>query len=144
MYNLKTLTDPTLTQSHQILSLYKAENWWPGNPEPEMVARVIAGSHLFLTAVENDTIIAMGRAISDRVSDAYIQDVAVAKTHRHQGIGAALIRELVRLLKKDGIEWIGLIAEKGSNPFYETVGFGQMPQAVPMLHNDTLSMMGLS
>ena len=75
----------------------------------------------------------MGRAFSDRASDAYIQDVTVKKELRRLGIGRRIIRELVARLEADGLKWIGLIAESGSQKFYENLGFAPMPGATPML-----------
>ena len=98
-----------------------------------MVARIVAGSHFFMIATAGDKIIGMGRAISDGVSDAYIQDVVVEQAFRGNRIGSALVGRLVDALKRDGIEWIGLIAEKGSRKFYDSLGFGPMAGAVPML-----------
>ena len=98
-----------------------------------MVARIVTGSHLFIIATTGDEIIGMGRAISDSVSDAYIQDVAVEYEFRGRRIGSTLVEKLSEALRRDGIEWIGLIAEKGSSPFYETLGFAPMQDAVPML-----------
>ncbi|MDY0163104.1 GNAT family N-acetyltransferase [Desulfobotulus sp.] len=137
------LQDPGLNECLEILTLYQTENWWQGPPDTHMVARIVAGSHLFLTAQIKGRIIGMGRVISDGVSDAYIQDVTVAPPHRGNNIGGRLIEELCRLLFEQGIEWIGLIAERGSHPFYEKLGFGVMPRSLPMLHEKTLHIMGL-
>lgn len=113
------------------------EGWWGEAPDdPDLAARIIAGSHCFMIATGGSEIVGMGRALSDGVSDAYIQDVTVAKTYRGQGIGTCIIEKLVERLHQDGLEWIGLIAEKNSYQFYERLGFKKMPNAVPMLKND--------
>jgi spermidine synthase len=78
----------------------------------------------------------MGRALSDGVSDAYIQDVTVKKPYRGQGIGTQIIQKLVERLNADGLEWIGLIAEKNSHKFYRRLGFKKMPNSVPMLKTE--------
>ena len=78
-------------------------------------------------------IIGMGRAISDGVSDAYIQDVAVLKGERHSGAGSAIIKALHARLKRDGVGWLGLIAQDGSEPFYLKLGFKTLKSAAPML-----------
>lgn len=142
MPELLVLRNPGLKDCRDIITLYQAENWWQGAPDTSMAARIIAGSHLFLTARTEDRIVGMGRVISDGVSDAYIQDVTVDKSLRGKGIGGLIIQELCRLLLEQGIDWIGLIAERGSHPFYERLGFGVMPGALPMLHQKTLHIMG--
>ena len=99
----------------------------------DTVSKIVAGSHCFAVAIMDGRIIGMGRAISDRVSDAYIQDVTVAQPHRGNKIGSRLIAMIIERLNQDKIYWIGLIAEKNANPFYEKLGFSVMANAAPML-----------
>jgi len=134
MLSYNFLSDPTENQIQDIICLYQLEKWWESDSDnPGMVKRIVAGSHCFVVAMENDTIIGMGRAISDRVSDAYIQDVTVLPQFRGQKIGSRIIQMIIKTLNQDGIGWIGLIAEKNARPFYEPLGFSVMPNAAPML-----------
>ena len=94
---------------------------------------MIQGSHCFAIALHNREIIGMGRAISDGVSDAYIQDVAIKEEYQDMGIGSSLIEMIIHRLHGDNIGWIGLIAEKGSQPFYKKFGFQKMLDATPLL-----------
>ena len=128
------LQTPTPAELARLIELYRQAGWWQDeNDNPEVVAGIVRGSHCFLVARQGDTIIAMGRAISDRVSDAYIQDVTVDPTHRGQGIGSAMVARLATRLEADGIGWIGLIAERKTHPFYRPLGFTPMADAMPML-----------
>jgi ribosomal protein S18 acetylase RimI-like enzyme len=52
---------------------------------------------------------------------------------RGLGIGKRLVRELVSFGKKNGLVWIGLIAEKGSKGFYENLGFKTF-KGTPMIY----------
>ena len=134
MLTYTVLVNPTADQIKQITLLYRNEGWWIKElDDPKQVADIIAGSHLFLVAEKADEVIGMGRAISDRSSDAYIQDVTVKKQYRGQGIGSTVVNELASRLRADGMEWIGLIAERGSHEFYSRLGFKQMPNSIPML-----------
>ncbi|PIP37851.1 MAG: GNAT family N-acetyltransferase [Desulfobacterales bacterium CG23_combo_of_CG06-09_8_20_14_all_51_8] len=128
------ITHPTEPQIRDIIRLYQGEGWWEGGADnPETVRKIIAGSHCFVVVTENDAVIGMGRAISDRASDAYIQDVTVLPEFRGKGIGVRIIRMIMERLNADGIGWIGLIAEKNARAFYEPLGFSVMPNAAPML-----------
>ncbi|MEW6673041.1 MAG: GNAT family N-acetyltransferase [Thermodesulfobacteriota bacterium] len=134
MLTFTFLVSPTPEQIQQIIALYRTEGWWSEGPDdPDLVARIVAGSHCFMIVTRGRDIIGMGRAISDGASDAYIQDVTVQQTYRSRGIGTRIIEELVARLHRDGLEWIGLIAEKNSYQFYERLGFKKMPNSVPML-----------
>lgn len=127
------LDSPTPDQIRQILSIYIAEEWWVASrDDADLVKRIVAGSHCFLVVEDGKRVVGMGRAISDGVSDAYIQDVAVDANVRDRGIGSEIIRRLLSRLNRDGVNWVGLIAERGSHPFYQRLGFKVMPDATPM------------
>ncbi len=118
----------------QIITLYRRAGWWPEeDADPLLVARIIKGSHCFLAALDGHRLAGMGRVISDRASDAYIQDLTVHPDYRRRGIGACLVNTLLKRLQADGIPWIGLIAERNSFPFYIPFGFEKMPDSTPML-----------
>lgn len=134
MLTFTNLMKPTPAQSSDIIWLYRAEGWWSNETDDdELVDRIVSGSHCFLIVKKESEIIGMGRALSDGVSDAYIQDVTVKKNFRGQGIGTKIIQKLVERLHSDGLKWIGLIAEKNSHQFYEPLGFKKMSDSVPML-----------
>ena len=126
--------DPTDSQIQQITQIYRQEGWWHLNTDdPGLVRGIVAGSHCFLLSVRADLVVGMGRAISDGVSDAYIQDVAVLETYKGRGIGSQIVAHLTERLLADGLNWIGLIAERGGHGFYKRLGFATMPNATPML-----------
>ncbi len=128
------LQKPTSVQIQQIIRLYRLADWWTDTPDNStFVRRMIAGSHSFIIATEGETIIGMGRALSDGVSDAYIQDVTTVAEFQHRGIGSLIVKKLVSKLQDDGLSWIGLIAERNSHAFYERLGFKLMPDSVPMI-----------
>ncbi|MDJ0914943.1 MAG: GNAT family N-acetyltransferase [Desulfobacterales bacterium] len=132
------LQHPSLKQIEQITTLYRLEGWWTDvQDDPDLVKRIIAGSHAFLVATEGDDIIGMGRVISDRASDAYIQDLTVKQKFRGSGIGSQIVNRLVARLKADGLSWIGVVAEKNSADFYAKLGFGPMPAATAMLKDES-------
>ena len=134
MSTLIFLEDPTDSHIRQITQIYRQEGWWHLDADdPDLVRGIIRGSHCFVLAVEEDLVVGMGRAISDGVSDAYIQDVAVLESHKGQGIGSQIVAQLTARLLADGLNWIGLIAERGGYGFYERLGFETMPNATPML-----------
>lgn len=134
MIDYSFIESPARNDIARLIELYRQAGWWTDEADhPSLVAGIVAGSHCFLVARQAETIIAMGRAISDRISDAYIQDVTVDPSFRRQGIGSRMVSELVARLAADGIGWIGLIAERKTHPFYRPLGFEPMADAVPML-----------
>ena len=130
---------PTPGQIQDLLSLYRSAEWWTPSETEAKVAGIVAGSHCFLVATNKapdgrEVIIGMGRAISDGISDAYIQDVTVHAAHRGQGIAGSILTRLVTRLQAEGIGWIGLIAERNTQELYRRAGFSPMPDATPMLY----------
>jgi spermidine synthase len=118
----------------ELVFLYKDAGWWKDSygEAPDFLRGIVAGSALFAGAFENQRLIGMGRALSDQVSDAYIQDVAVLKEFQGRGIGKKIIQTLITGLKAWGVDWIGLIAEPGTTGFYENLGFQQLEGHVPL------------
>jgi len=116
-----------------VVELYRAGGWWREDPAwRAAIPGMIRGSFCFLVAREGARLVGMGRAISDGVSDAYIQDVVVVADHRGRGVGQEIVRRLTERCLAAGITWIGLVAEPGTEAFYEPLGYGVMAGHVPM------------
>jgi len=118
-----------------IRSLYREAGWWKEEWDPVHINLLVAGSLAFAVAVNNETggAVAMGRAISDGISDAYIQDLVVKPEYRESGIGRNILTTLVTRCKALGITWIALVAEPGTEQFYIPSGFKRMDGYVPMI-----------
>lgn len=117
-----------------VVELYKAGGWWQESPEARaIIPKMITGSFCFMVARQGDRVVGMGRCISDGVSDAYIQDVVVFKELRGKGIGAQLVARLAQFCVERKLGWIGLVAEPGTLPFYQRLGFGPLKDYQPML-----------
>ena len=129
------IAEPDAAEIRQITYLYRTAGWWDTEDDAnhDLVRRIIAGSHCFLTAREGSSLIGMGRAVSDGVNDAYLQDVMVLPNFWHRGVGSRIVETLVERLRYDGLRWIGLIAGNQSHPFYKQLGFEEMPFSTPML-----------
>ena len=124
----------------QIRHLYRLAGWWSESGDTlAKLVRIISGSHCFVVAVkEPEMILGMGRAISDRASDAYIQDIMVRPEARRQAIASSIMKVIVERLERDGMTWIGLIAKQGTHPFYCGLGFSEIPGAMPMLRKNEI------
>jgi aralkylamine N-acetyltransferase len=118
---------------NKLCDLYKSAGWWDEPCSQEQISRLIANSFYFLTAWDDDKLVAMGRVISDSFSDAYIQDVFVKENYRKQGIAGILVGRLRDYCLENNIHWIGLIAAPGSVGLYENLGFEKMIAHTPML-----------
>jgi GNAT superfamily N-acetyltransferase len=127
----------TSWDTDEIISLYRAGGWWKPGYDPVELPALIRSSFAFTVAVDEKTgtAIGMGRAISDGVSDAYIQDLVVMHEFRGQGIGKKILTCLIEYCLSKRIYWIGLIAEPGTAEFYLPAGFSRMEGYIPMLYD---------
>lgn len=122
----------------EVMALYAEAGWWKC-PEGKRrhchrtVQRMLSGSFAVAGAFAGAKLVGMGRCLSDGAGDAYIQDVVVLKACRGRGLGLRIITTLMKQARKQGIDWIGLIAEPGTAKFYRKLGFQPMTGHVPML-----------
>lgn len=124
---LRIVTDFTPQLAAEAAELYR-EAGFIGPEEPaDFIIPAWRGSTLVAGAFAGESLIGMARAISDGVSDAYIQDVAVSCRYRRRGLGAGLIRLLTARLSERGIDWIGLVGVPGSEAFYASLGGQAQP-----------------
>ncbi len=122
--------------AEEIIALYRAGDWWKDEYDPAEIPRLIVGSFAFAVAADSRSgrAVGMGRALSDGVSDAYIQDLVVLPGYRGRDLGTAIISRLVARCREEGISWIALIAEPGSEEFYRPLGFTRMEGHVPLIY----------
>jgi GNAT superfamily N-acetyltransferase len=120
----------------EIADLYRAGGWWKEEYKPEDLRPLIRGSFAFVVASDTKTgrAIGMGRVISDGVSDGYIQDLVVLPGYRKSGVGRKIVASLVERCLQSGVTWIALIAEPGTEQFYQPLGFRPMEGHVPLIH----------
>ena len=123
-------------RTEDIVALYRAGGWWKDAYNPAEIPRLISGSFAFAVAedINNGHAVGMGRAISDGVSDAYIQDLVVLPAYRGRDLGAAMVSSLIERCREAGISWIALIAEPGSEAFYLPLGFARMEGHIPLIY----------
>jgi len=119
-----------------VKKLYQEAGWWEEEDETAdsyaWIDTLVRQSFCFAGAFCGGELIGMGRAVSDGVSDAYIQDVVVLKKFRRAGIGNRIIQTIIQFLQQRHIGWIALIAEPGTQSFYRELGFSPLPGYTPM------------
>ncbi|MEF3279580.1 MAG: GNAT family N-acetyltransferase [Elusimicrobiota bacterium] len=134
---IKAIKYPTIKELNDIKRIYKEAGWWRDKDSIKKIESIVNKTHLFAVAILNGTIIGMARVISDQVSDAYIQDFAVLKRYRNIGIGTEILRFIIKFLKKNKFDWIGLIARKRAVSLYRKSGFKIYPDKIPMVYYGT-------
>jgi len=121
---------------NQLIKLYQQADWWESSwdSHSEFLNDIVKDSAVFVGAFSKGELIGMGRALSDLASDAYIQDLTVLKEFRGKGIGKKIVLYLIEQLKKNGVDWIGIVAGPGTSLFYRKLGFKVLYGHVPLLY----------
>lgn len=109
-------------------SLRESVNWI--NFAKVQTEKALKNSLYTVIAVENDQTVAMGRLIGDGMYYTIV-DIVVHPDYQHRGIGTGIIRRIMDYINREtpegGRSSVQLIAEKGKEPFYESLGFKTIP-----------------
>lgn len=85
----------------------------------EQYAASHRAAHAVAFARDGEALVGNARLLSDGVCNAYLVDVWTASTHRRQGIGSQLVRQLLATVPG---QHVALFTDH-ARPFYETLGF---------------------
>jgi len=121
----------SLTVKHNELSAEEFITLWETvwGPGPSLAQTRLAMEHtLFRVSVyDGEKPVAMARMIGDMGLDYYIKDVIVRPEYQGKGIGRLMINELLKYVKRHGINdtevFVELAAMPDKAPFYEKFGF---------------------
>lgn len=125
------LTDGDIPALAEALALYDAVGWSAYTREPERLRRTLGGSHLVITARDDDgTLLGLVRTVSDGESICYVQDILVHPAAQRRGVGRALLREVQERYRHCMFVALttdaeGTVDAESSHPFYRSMGFQQ-------------------
>ena len=110
----------------KILSLYSAVGWTAYTDLPEALRSGFEKSLLTLAAYEDGKLIGLIRCVGDGETIVYVQDILVYPEYQRQGIGTALLREV--LSRFSHVRQIVLSTDKEERTlrFYRSLGFASL------------------
>jgi GNAT superfamily N-acetyltransferase len=121
-----------IPSKNEFYPLYTETGWNERlNLNPEELETAIQNSFAVVSVYENNKLIGFGRAVSDGIAYATLYDVMVLPMWQGQGIGSQIIRILVNKCDRYDIRRIHLFAAKGSETFYNHLGFVARPYDSP-------------
>lgn len=115
---VRSIATADLDAVHRLLML---NGWGHRIGSVEELGRLISASQRALVAVADDQIVGFARAITDGISNGYLSMVVVAESHRRQGIGQALVEQLVGT--EPNITWLLRAGREGAAEFFAKLGF---------------------
>lgn len=109
----------------EVVALYRSAGWWDDAYDIAGIPPLILHSFRFVICISDDeqAIIAMGRILSDSVKTGIIQDLCVLPKYQGKGIGRGMLNHLVDVAREGGISRLFLVAQPGTESFYEKSGF---------------------
>jgi GNAT superfamily N-acetyltransferase len=120
--------DPTRVDVDALVAFMTTQAYWGRwRGRVEIVAQLRAAWRVVAAYDETGAMVAFARAVSDGVAFGYLADVYVEDAHRGQGLGLAVVRELVEGNGAVSFRWTlhtgdahGLYAKLGFGPPDET------------------------
>lgn len=107
----------------EILALYKSVGWTNYTDHPEMLKESYANSLKILGAYNNEELLGIIRVVGDGHSVVFIQDILVFPIYQRQGIGTALLKQILQDYKH--VYQKHLLTENSEKTisFYRSLGF---------------------
>ena len=122
---------PTVTE---YMSLRNLVGWW--ETDENATGMALENSLFSVVAIEQDTVVGFGRIIGDEGLYFYIQDLIIHPEFQAKGLGKLLMKELMSYIAanaKTGA-FIGLMAAKGLEKYYEQFGFKARDKDAPGMY----------
>ena len=120
---IRYVENPVVTLE-AILPLYEAVGWTNYTQNPTMLKEAYKNSlHILAALNEEGKLVGVLRAVGDRASILFIQDILVYPEYQHQGIGTKLLQQTLEKYKN--VYQIQLATDDSSKTvsFYESNGF---------------------
>ncbi len=111
-----------LPEASELLKLF-SQTSWAKNRSKEGIAFLLKNTTTYVTVRDNDQLIGFGRAISDGIYRAMLDDIVVDTKYRKQGVGQIIVELLVNQL--NDVEQVFLNTKPDLEPFYEKYGFSR-------------------
>jgi ribosomal protein S18 acetylase RimI-like enzyme len=122
---------PTVTEYTKLRNLV---GWW--EVDENATGKALENSLFSVVATEHGTIIGFGRIIGDGGLYFYIQDLIVHPEFQAKGLGKILMKELMSYItaKAKSGAFVGLMAAKGLEKYYEQFGFKARDKDTPGMY----------
>lgn len=125
--------DPAKIQVSQLAELLH-KTYWAENRPVEAIEQSIRNSLCYgAYDPEGDNLIGFARVITDYATTYYLCDVVVEEARRGNGIGKALLTEIVTDSRLFGL--MALLLTRDAHGFYQRFGFREEPGRLMMKSN---------
>jgi GNAT superfamily N-acetyltransferase len=124
-FNIKPYTN---YDEKEIFALYESVGWTNYLQDPSMLPQSFSRSLIVLGAYAEEWLAGILRAVGDGVSILYIQDILVFPSHQRQGIGSALLKELLSRYPHVYQKMLLTDDRPETKAFYKAMGFKEVSE----------------
>lgn len=124
-----TASKPTLSGYRK---LYESTGWVsPNAVSDDVLQTAIDQAWYWVSACDDQTLVGMGRLISDGALYAFVCDLIIDPRYQRQGIGSTILKMLKDKCTQQSFRRVWLFAAPGRAGFYEKNGFDVRPEDAP-------------
>ena len=123
--SLEVTTDRERFDEDLIFKFLHEDAYWCKGISREPFSRALHNSTCF-AALEGSAQVGFARVVSDYATFAYLCDVFVVPSHRHRGVGKALMRAVLDHPSVKGLRRVVLVT-LDAHGLYDRFGFGPIP-----------------
>jgi GNAT superfamily N-acetyltransferase len=124
--------DFNIANKRAYFKLFESTGWTEIMEQgPDILFQSIKSSWYRIDAYNNNTLVGMGRIISDGYYQAFICDLIVHPEYQGKGIGKEILLRLLRRCKEKNILMVSLFAARNKSEFYQRFGFEERPSHSP-------------
>ena len=118
-----TIKKQEIVKLEDVLHLYQAVGWTNYTHQPEMLEQALSHSLVIYLALDGDAVVGLIRLVGDGFSSVFVQDLIVLPSYQRQGIGSALMKEVLEDYKD--VYQVQLVTEETERTlgFYRSMGF---------------------
>ena len=109
--------------SEKELKILFSQTTWASKRKDQDIAKMLQNTTVFVTIRENSELIGFGRAMTDGIYRALVDDIIVDSAHQKKGLGKVIIKNILKQL--DGIDEIFLNTKPELEEFYKKFGFSK-------------------
>ena len=121
---VKFETNITELPSEKELKALFSQTTWASERKNRDIRKMLENLTVFVTVRENLKLIGFGRAISDGVYRALLDDIIVDNSYQKRGLGKVIVENLLKQLV--GIDEIFLNTKPELGEFYKKFGFAKV------------------
>ncbi|MFC4720723.1 GNAT family N-acetyltransferase [Geojedonia litorea] len=117
-------TNTTDLPSEKELKKLFSQTTWASKRKNTDIKKMLENLTVFVTIRENSELIGFGRAISDGIYRALVDDIIVSSDNQKRGLGKIIVEKLLEQLA--GIDEIFLNTKPELEEFYKKFGFNKV------------------